>query len=295
MSYVAAHGKSYATIEEFEFRMARFAEKDLLVAAHNLVDSGFKVAHNKYSDWTHAEYKRILGYKETTLPTASAVHQAGNATPNAVDWEALGAVTPVKDQGACGSCWSFSSTGALEGKYQIANKDLKSFSEQALVDCVKFSFGCNGGTQSSAFNYWKSHSAYLEAAYPYKAVNQQCGYDVSKADNVFTTGFTSVAASDANALKSALSKGPVSVAIEADTFYFQHYSTGILDNAVKCGTNLDHAVLVVGWGSEDGTEYWRVKNSWNTTWGDKGYIRFAIIEGDGICGVQMDALYPNLA
>jgi cathepsin L len=135
----------------------------------------------------------------------------------------------------------------------------------------------------------------LESTYPYKGVDQRCQYDSTKATSYHTTGYTPISANNASAMKNALSGRPINVAIEADTFYFQHYTDGILDNASKCGNNLDHAVAVVGWGTENGREYWIVRNSWSAGWGESGYVRLLITSGEGICGVQMDTLYPNIA
>ena len=163
-----------------------------------------------------------------------------------------------------------------------------------MVDCVKLCFGCNGGNQTFAFRYLKTSAIEDEATYPYKAVDQACAYSEAKSLGIKVQSIVEDTQSSAPALKQALAGGPVAVSIEADTYYFQAYTSGILDNAAKCGTSLDHAVLAVGWGVENGVEYWIVKNSWNTTWGDQGYIRFAIIDGDGICGVQMGPVYPVL-
>ena len=132
-----------------------------------------------------------------------------------------------------------------------------------------------------------------ESAYPYLATQQAtCNYDINNATNINVVSIAQVTQNSAPALKQALATGPVSVAIEAGGIYFQSYQSGILDDAAQCGTALDHAVLAVGWGVENGQEYWLIKNSWNSNWGDKGYIKIAIVDGPGICGVQMDPTYP---
>lgn len=156
---------------------------------------------------------------------------------------------------------------------------------------MRTSFGCNGGNQSTAFNYWESHDAELESAYPYTARTQTCKYDQSAATNTEVASWSKVTADDTNALKAALNIGVVSVSIEADKYCFQSYTSGIFDNT-NCGTSLDHAVALVGYGSENGTEYWIMRNSWGTTWGESGYMRMAIESGKGVCGVQMGPLYP---
>merc|ERR1739846_127827 len=179
------------------------------------------------------------------------------------NWVEDGAVTPVKDQGQCGSCWAFSTTGSLEGAHFVATGELLSFSEQQLVDCAGIKYGnmgCNGGLQDNAYKYYEAgFNAYEETDYPY------------------TSGLT---------------KAPLAVAIEADKMVFQTYKSGVLTSS-KCGTKLDHAVLAVGYGTEDGQDYWLVKNSWNTTWGDQGYIKLGMDDSDGTCGVQIDPQAPS--
>ena len=134
---------------------------------------------------------------------------------------------------------------------------------------------------------------YLESAYPYTAKDGTCQYNEADATNVILSGMVEVNPSDANALKAAVANGPTAVSIEADTFYFQSYRSGVLDSTA-CGTQLDHAVLAAGYGTENGQEYWLVKNSWGAGWGENGYVKIAIVDGDGICGVQMAPVYPLL-
>lgn len=205
-------------------------------------------------------------------------------------------MTDVKDQGQCGSCWTFSSTGALEGAHQIKSNELLRFSEQQLVDCAHWiAFGCGGGNEATAFNYLKKHQIMEEDVYPYTAVQGDCQYDASKATDINVESFTAVTPQDVDALKDALALGPVSVNIEADKMVFQTYKEGVLDSP-KCGTQIDHAVLAVGWGSDadSGKDYWIVKNSWNKTWGNEGYVWIAIEDGMGVCGVQSGPFQPQV-
>jgi len=292
MQHITEFGLSYGTVEEYEFRFAQWLVKQAHIEEHNASESSYKVAHNKMSTWTDAEYKRVLGYRQHADEELIATVAFPNATvASSIDWRTKGAVNAVKDQGQCGSCWAFSSVAALETAHWNTSGDLVSFSEQQLVDCVRTSFGCNGGNQSTAFNYWESHDAELEGTYPYTAKTQSCSYSESKATNVEVATWNKVAANSPDALKAALNVGVVSVSIEADKMCFQTYSSGVFDN-VKCGTQLDHAVAAVGYGSENGQEYWIVRNSWGASWGEQGYIRMAIVDGAGICGVQMGPLYP---
>merc|ERR1712195_214859 len=197
-----------------------------------------------------------------------------------------GAVTPVKDQGQCGSCWAFSTTGGMEGAWQIASGSLTSMSEQQLVDCSTQNAGCNGGSMELAFNYAGATNVATESSYPYKGRDGSCKSSYTTAiPSGGVTGYKSVGQSS-NSLKSALATGPVSVAIEADQTAFQMYSGGVLSSG--CGTNLDHGVLAVGY---DSTSF-KVKNSWGSSWGANGYLQ--ISQSGNTCGIHSDASYPTV-
>jgi len=296
MQYVAEHGKSYITSEEFAIRKALYIQSDAIIVAHNETESSYKLGHNKFSDWTDAERARLTGAMRddyigeyVTLPESDAA---------SVDWRTAGAVTAVKDQGQCGSCWSFSATGALEGAHQIASGTLLSFSEQQLVDCAVSrpykNYGCGGGWSYKGMKYWQSNNAELEETYPYTAKDGECQYDISQATDVTVSAYNAVDRNDVTAMKAAVTQQPVSVSIEADKAVFQLYRSGIFDNASGCGTNTDHATLVVGFGSEDGTDYWIMKNSWGSSWGEDGYMRLAIVDGEGVCAIQSAPYYPTV-
>ena len=154
------------------------------------------------------------------------------------------------------------------------------------------SFGCNGGNQSVAFKYLEKNKAELESVYKYTAKNGSCQYDESSATSVNVSKYTNVKADNVEQMKAAVAKQPVSVSIEADKRVFQQYKSGVFDSA-ECGTKLDHAVLVVGYGTESGSDYWILKNSWGTVWGEEGYMQVAVQDGKGVCGIQMGPLYPS--
>jgi C1A family cysteine protease len=216
--------------------------------------------------------------------------------PSSIDWTQKGAVTGVKSQGSCGSCWAFSATGAIESINYINNGKLINLSEQQLVDCSgKYgNQGCNGGLMDNAFKYViNSGGLCSEEGYPYHGRQQSCRASTC-APIVTISDYTDVPKQNEHALMSAVAQQPVSVAIDADSLSFQFYSGGVLSG--KCGHDLDHGVLVVGYGSESGKNYWKVKNSWGASWGINGYVLIA--RGDshhphGECGILDQPSYPT--
>ncbi|KAJ1462001.1 cysteine proteinase [Pelagophyceae sp. CCMP2097] len=308
----AKHGVSFHTRDEAAARFGIWCLKDDEIRAHNEAKSPYKLGHNQFSHLTHDEFAadRKLGVHSTYAKFATAFkgfkHSAlrlqrdANATdvPESVDWATQGAVTPVKDQGQCGSCWAFSTTGSMEGAYFYKNKVLKSFSEQMLVDCDRNDEGCNGGLMDNAFDWLQQNGGICsEDDYPYSSglslATSYCRASCAKVAGTVPTTYTDVKSSDA-ALMAAVAQQPVSVAIEADQASFQSYSSGVLTRA--CGTSLDHGVLVVGYGTLDGVDYWKVKNSWGPAWGQEGYILLArgIAQAGGQCGILSAASYPSL-
>ena len=245
--------------------------------------------------------KAINGYRRRRLNTTSnaiALHQASNASsslPDSVDWRQQGFVTPVKNQGQCGSCWAFSAVAALEGQHAKAAGQLVSLSEQNLVDCSQNegNDGCNGGEPSQAFQYVLDNSGIdTESSYPYEARDDSCRFDSSQV-GATDTGFVSVAQDDEQSLQDAVANvGPISVAIDASHPSFQQYSGGVYSEPDCSQTQLDHAVTVVGYGNDAGQDYWLIKNSWDVSWGEQGYMRMA--RGDNMCGIASDASYPTV-
>jgi len=265
--YIAQYGKSYITREEYEYRLDVFAQNMEQISENNSQNGvDFYMGLNEFTDMTKDEFSRRLGYKPSPLKAArEPVYLDVSDLPAEINWVTAGAVTPVKNQGSCGSCWAFSTTGSVEGAHQIATGNLVSLSEQQLVDCssAEGNQGCNGGLMDLAFQYLESNKIESEADYPYTGKTGTCHYDATK--GLFeVTGFTDVPQKDTQQLMAALQHGPVSVAIDAT--HLQFYFGGVIKRL--CGTSLDHGVLLVGYGSDNGTDYWLVKNSWGASWGE---------------------------
>ena len=278
-SWKSKYSIKYETMFEESYRERIFLENLAKIKLHNANQyKTYEMGVNQFSALTQEEF--VQQYLGTIVPTENMIvaEEVEDIIVGDVDWVSQGATTPIKNQGQCGSCWAFSTTGALEGLSKIGYGTLQSFSEQQLVDCSS-SYGnqaCNGGLMDNAFKFVKDHGIVHEDEYPYKAVKQAC----AKTGGAFKiSGFTDI--KNCNDLASALTGRPVSVAVDATNW--SAYKTGVFNN---CATKLNHGVLLVG----VTTDSWRVKNSWGTSWGETGFIRLARGNTCGICNV---ASYPN--
>jgi C1A family cysteine protease len=330
-------------VEEKERMMNIWIENDKYIEEVNSRNLTYKLGHNQFSGMNNEEYRRFLGIKsdeerkerrenikdkideikcikdciegdEKKLEKVKCVKEClkedeleveGVELSEEVDWVKKGGVTNVKNQGQCGSCWSFSTTGALEGAYFVKYGILKSFSEQQLVDCDNRKnggkdMGCNGGLMDNAFS-WIEKNGGLCYEEDYKYVSGEtrtaevCDKSCEIDEKSEIKSYTDVKKSSDEAMMTALMQQPVSIAIQADQKDFQLYKSGVFTGS--CGTKLDHGVLVVGYGNA-GEDYYLVKNSWGTSWGENGYIKLGRGEqynnGDGQCGMLMQGSYPNL-
>jgi len=267
----------------------------------------YKLGHNQFSGMDEFDFiQYIIGNRiiKNRYKPLSNIREPILELPTQIDWREYNAVTLVKDQGQCGSCWAFSTTGALEGIYAINNNKLVSFSEQELVDCDNFknggkNHGCNGGIMDNAFQWIENNGGLCtEEDYPYISSNgqtQKCQKTCRTVSNSTIHKWVDIEPTDYSFM-TALNQQPVSVAIQADQRDFQLYSSGVY--TAKCGTVLDHGVLAIGYDSQDNEDYYIVKNSWGITWGEQGYIKLGrgpqYNEGQGQCGILLEASYPLL-
>jgi len=308
-TWMASYEKEYKDETEFQHRLQVFKRNYDRVQKHNSKEpkSSYTLAVNKFADLTHQEFKDIyLGYgtkgKSSPVPSRkNIVHSPrNNSIPANWDWRTKNVVSEVKNQGQCGSCWSFSTTGSTEGCHALKTGNLVSLSEQNLMDCSTSygNEGCNGGLMTLAFEYIINNKGIdTEASYPYEGEDDTCRYK-SANSGATLAGYVNVTSGDENDLLTKANVGPVSVAIDASSEDFQLYDGGVYVD-YECGNtidSLDHGVLVVGWGFEQGwvenTYWWIVKNSWGEDWGESGYILMTR-NWDNMCGIATEASLPN--
>lgn len=298
-TFKVKYEKKYDTARDEDIRRLIWEEKMAFHSKHNLEAAQGKhtytLGENQFSDMTDAEFRATLtGYRPldkrmgkqfyATLPVSVLA-----AT---VDWRTVGAVTEVKNQEQCGSCWSFATTGAVEGQTFIKQNKLPSLSEQNLVDCDTTNHGCSGGHPINGYIYIIQNGGIdTEASYPYQGKDGlPCRYDPSQSAAT-VTNFGQVQPTEAALQQAVQQVGPIAVAIDASQPSLASYTGGIYNDPACSSTQLNHAVLAVGYGNENGQDYWIIKNSWGETWGEAGYFKLARNAGNR-CGVAQDTNYP---
>ncbi|XP_006867693.1 PREDICTED: cathepsin L1-like [Chrysochloris asiatica] len=298
----STHKKLYGMNED-SWRRAVWEKNVKMIELHNreysLGKHNFTMAINAFGDMTNEEFRRIMSGIQIKKHNEKGIfhERSSGDIPKSVDWRKKGYVTPVKAQGHCGSCWAFSATGALEGQMFRKTGKLVSLSEQNLVDCARQgNYGCNGGYMNNAFQYVKNNRGLdSEKGYPYTATDHNvCHYKPEySAANV--TGIVNIPHNEGALMEAVARVGPIAVCIDATQDSFRFYRSGIYSDP-KCRHNLNHAVLVVGYGFEgpesDNNKYWLIKNSWSSSWGLHGYIKVA--KDRNLCGITDLASYPTV-
>ncbi|XP_020089331.1 fruit bromelain-like [Ananas comosus] len=298
--WMAQYGRVYNDNDEKMRRFQIFKNNvNHIETFNNHSENSYTLGINQFTDKTNNEF--ISQYTGVSLPLNIETELVESfddvdisAVAQSIDWRDYGAVTSVRNQGSCGSCWAFSAIATVEGIYKIKTGYLVSLSEQEVLDCA-VSYGCKGGWVDKAYDFIISNNGVTSAAYyPYQGYKGTCAAN-SVPNSAYITGYTYVQRNNERSMMYAVSKQPIAALIDASGNNFQYYRGGVYSG--PCGTSLNHAITIIGYGQDSsGTKYWIVRNSWGSSWGERGYVRMArgVSSSSGLCGIAMAPLYPTL-
>jgi len=278
MKFISQHNKEYSSVEEFQEKFEVFKV--------NLDNASNHESFSPFMDMTTEEFQYQLTLNTSAIPAARATMERYTLkglveAPATHDWRDHGVVNAIKNQGQCGSCWAFSAIANIESQYALKNGKLLDLSEQELVDCDTIDYGCGGGWMDNAFKWFETSGVMTGKDYPYRGVGGTCKYDADR--SIFKLkSYQDVSKNESDIKNVVFEHGPLSVAVDASAFQF--YPGGIM-TAKECNyRQLNHGVAIVGYGTENGVDFWIVRNSWGAGWGENGYIR--VERGAGACGIN---------
>ena len=298
LRHIMQYGLNFPTKQEYDRRFQIFQKTQMRIDRANSQNLGYRLGHNRFSTMTDDEKKLWNGVGRTAVrqqdtTPVNAVTAVLSSLPTEVNWVTKGAVTPVQDQASCKASWAFAATAALEGAYFNKKGSLVKFSEQQVIDCDRLTPGCKMGSLQNVYSYLSQFGHMAARDYPYAGKRGECKQNASFFE-YRVQDFEMVQATK-EGLKQAIAIGPVSLGIASSSFEFQQYSSGILAST-NCGTRIDHYLTAVGYGSENGQEFFLLKNSFGKEWGDKGYIRVSAASNQlGMCGIYQQMLRPRIA
>jgi len=297
VDFVKTYNKQY-TVEEFFNRFEIFKTNMAIAEEHNAKQTSWTLGVTQFADLTGEEFsKQYLGkvlQNTVTLPKRTKIIAPQGEVDPSFDWRTKGAIAPVRNQGQCGSCWAMTVVSAIESACYILTHNLTMQSTQALLDCsgAAGNQGCNGGFIDQSFTWIQSNPLPAEACYPYTAQSGSCSKKCPPIKWCKVTGVKDIPKGDEAAMMTAVNQQPLALAIEADQSAFQLYTSGVIDSKT-CGNQLDHTILLIGYGTDAGKKYWTLQNTWGSSWGEKGFVR--LVRDKNECGVADMVSYPTVS